>query len=214
MCYEHPLDYSLYLVTDRRLTAGRDFLDCLRRAIVGGVSVVQLREKDLAGRELCALAAAVQGVTEAHGTPLIINDRLDVALAVGAAGVHLGQSDIPAELARGILGAEMLLGVSCNNLSEAEAATRAGADYIGVGALFPTDTKTDTRPTNLQEVELIKGRVPIPVLAIGGISQANAHLVWATGVDGICVSSAILREADVEQAARALRATKCLGKVE
>lgn len=201
----HP-DYAIYLVTDRSMIGQRNFLDCIRDAIYGGVSVVQLREKDLSSRQFYELGLQVQAITQQYNVPLIINDRLDIALAIGACGVHLGQTDLPASIARRLLGPQKLLGVSVNNSQEAMQAEREGADYVGAGAVFPTSTKHNVRPLGLDGLTTIKRAVHIPVLAIGGINQSNILDVKRADVDGVCVVSAILGIPDIKSAAREFRA--------
>lgn len=198
------VDYSLYLVTDRGVLGGRDLLQSLAEALAGGVTVVQLREKNLDAKEFYLLAREAKKITERHGVPLIINDRLDIALAVDADGVHVGQQDLPAAAARKILGREKILGVSAANLAEALQAEKDGADYLGVGAIFPTTTKNDVRSLAPAELKEIKRLVKIPVVAIGGINENNIGIVTATGIDGVAVASAILGKDDIGQAARSL----------
>lgn len=201
------VNYELYAITDRRLAGGRSSAEVMEKAILGGVTLVQLREKEAGGREMVEEAQALLKVTRRYGIPLIINDRLDVALAVGAEGVHLGQEDIPCRLARQILGPEKIIGVSASTVEEAVQAERDGADYLGVGAVFPTGTKADAgEAIGLDVLAAIKARVKIPVVAIGGINAANAAQVAATGVDGLAVVSAIVAAADPEEAARRLLA--------
>ncbi|MDP3487452.1 MAG: thiamine phosphate synthase [Bacillota bacterium] len=201
-----PPDYALYLVTDRSVIGERNLLDCIRDAVSGGVTVVQLREKDLTSRQFYELGLQVQAITREHNVPLIINDRLAIALAIGACGVHLGQTDLPASVARRLLGPQKLLGVSVNNSQEAMRAEREGADYVGAGAVFPTSTKHNVRLLGLEGLTNIKRTVHIPVLAIGGINDSNVSDVKGTDVDGICVVSAILSKQDITSAARELRA--------
>lgn len=198
------VDYSLYLVTDRGVLGGRDLLQSLAEALAGGVTVVQLREKNLDAKEFYLLAREAKKITERHGVPLIINDRLDIALAVDADGVHVGQQDLPAAAARKILGREKVLGVSAANLAEALQAEKDGADYLGVGAIFPTTTKNDVQSLAPAELKEIKQLVKIPVVAIGGINENNIGIVTATGIDGVAVASAILGKDDIGQAARSL----------
>jgi thiamine-phosphate pyrophosphorylase len=201
------VNYELYAITDRRLAGGRSSAEVMEKAILGGVTLVQLREKEAGGRKMVEEAQALLQVTRRYGIPLIINDRLDVALAVGAEGVHLGQEDIPCRLARQILGPEKIIGVSASTVEEAVQAERDGADYLGVGAVFPTGTKADAgEAIGLDALAAIKARVKIPVVAIGGINAANAAQVAATGVDGLAVVSAIVAAADPEEAARRLLA--------
>ncbi|MBA1334165.1 MAG: Thiamin-phosphate pyrophosphorylase [Firmicutes bacterium] len=197
-------DFSLYLVTDRDILGGRDLAGSIEEAIAGGVTVVQLREKTLSSLEFYHLAREVKAVTDRYRVPLIINDRLDIALAVDAAGLHVGQNDLPAAVARRLLGPEKILGVSAASLEEALLAERDGADYLGVGAIFPTATKSDVRSVALEDLQKIKGQVKIPVVAIGGINQNNIKTVMETGIDGVAVVSAILGKDDITRAAKNL----------
>jgi len=200
------IDYSLYLVADADYAPGRGLPGLVEAAVRGGVTVVQLRAKTLAGRGFVDLAQAVAGVLAGTGVPLIVNDRLDVALACGAAGVHLGQDDLPVPLVRRILGPAGTIGVSVNGPDEARRAERDGADYVGAGPAFATATKvTDLRVLGPEGIEGIKRAVGIPVVAIGGIGTGNAASIAAAGADGIAVVSAILGAADARQAAEDLR---------
>jgi thiamine-phosphate pyrophosphorylase len=199
------IDYSLYLVTDRVLARGRPTLDIVRAAVAGGVTCVQLREKRCATREFIAEARVLLGFLKPRAIPLIVNDRLDVALAVGADGVHLGQSDMPIELARRIAGDSMIIGVSAESTADAVAAEKAGADYIGVSPIFATPTKTDTAtPFGLAGLAAVRLAVKIPLVGIGGINLQNAAEVIRHGADGIAVVSAIVAAEDPELAAREL----------
>lgn len=204
MLNKNGINYALYLVTDRGILGGRDLAKSIAEAILGGVTVVQLREKALSTLEFYRLAQEVKTVTESFKVPLIINDRLDIALAVDAAGLHIGQKDLPAAVARRLLGPEKILGVSAANIEEALEAERDGADYLGVGAVFPTATKSDVRSVDLEGLQKIKRQVKIPVVAIGGINRNNIKNIMETGVDGVAVVSAILGEADITGAARNL----------
>lgn len=195
------IDYALYLVTDRGYLGGRDLTDCVEKAILGGVTLVQLREKDCSSREFYSMARKVKAVTDYYQVPLVINDRLDIALAVDAAGLHVGKQDLPAAVARKILGADKIMGVSAATLQEALQAQREGADYLGVGAMFPTPTKTDVRRVSLAELKEIKERLTVPVVAIGGISESNLPDLRKTGIDGVAVVSAILGQEDIRRAA-------------
>ncbi|HHV57170.1 MAG TPA: thiamine phosphate synthase [Firmicutes bacterium] len=199
------VNYELYAITDRRLAGGRSSAEVMEKAIRGGVTLVQLREKEAGGREMVAEAQTLLAVTRRYGVPLIVNDRLDVALAVDAEGVHLGQEDIPCRLARQILGPEKIIGVSASSVEEARQAEADGADYLGVGAVFPTGTKADAgKAIGLEPLKAIKAAVKIPVVAIGGINAANAAAVAATGVDGLAVVSAVVAAPDPQDAARRL----------
>ena len=200
------VDYSLYLVTDRRLAKGRTTLDIVRAAVQGGVTCVQLREKTCSTREFIAEALAIRDFLNARGIALIINDRVDIAQAVGADGVHLGQSDMPLDIARSLVGDSMLVGISVESLEEAVQAEAGGADYLGVSPIYPTPTKTDTAPPlGLQGLRTIRRAVNLPLVGIGGLNQQNAAPVIQYGADGIAVVSAIVAAADPERAARQLR---------
>jgi thiamine-phosphate pyrophosphorylase len=199
------IDYSLYLVTDRDLLDGKDFFESIEQAIKGGVSLVQLREKALSSKEFLQLAIKLKEITSRHHIPLIINDRLDIALAVDADGLHIGQEDLPLLTARKFLGQDKIIGVSATTLAEALLAEKQGADYLGVGAIFATPTKTDAKLVTLEELKLIKSSVNIPVVAIGGIKEANTQTVMPTGIDGVSVVSAVLAKDDPKEAAIALK---------
>ncbi|TDT57273.1 thiamine phosphate synthase [Fonticella tunisiensis] len=199
------VNYSLYLVTDRGILNGRDLKEAVEEAILGGVTLVQLREKAASTLEFYNTALRVKAVTDKYNIPLIINDRLDIALAVDAAGLHVGQDDMPAHIARKILGPDRILGVSTANLKEALKAQEDGADYIGVGAMFPTISKSDTRDVTLDELKRIKESIKIPVVAIGGINQNNVKQIIELGADGAAVISAILGRKDIKQAALELK---------
>ena len=206
-----PVNYSLYLVTDRSLALGRELVEVVGAAVQGGVTVVQIREKGAGIREFLALAQALKTLLDPQGIPLIVNDRLDLALACEAAGVHLGQEDLPCDLARRLLGPERLLGVSVSTPEEARQAEAAGADYLGVSPIFVTPTKQDTpAATGLAGLRLIRAVTALPLVAIGGLSAANAGEVMAAGADGIAVVSALMAAADPREAARALRSAIAL----
>lgn len=199
-------DVSLYLVTDRHLVGDRPLVDVVRAAVAGGVTCVQLREKNLGTREFIRMAEELLAVLKPAGVPLMINDRVDIALAVDAAGVHLGQSDMPLATARRLGPPDWVIGVSAESQADAIAAERAGADYIGVSPVFITPTKTDTAPPlGLAGLRAIRAAVPTPLVAIGGINHANAAAVVAAGADGLAVVSAILTAADPCAAAQELR---------
>ena len=205
LMHKFSADYSLYLVTDREALCGRDLCQSIELAIKGGVSLVQLREKSVSTREFVQLALRVKEITYAYRVPLIINDRLDVALAVDAEGLHLGQDDMSMLTARQLFGPDKLIGVSATNLTEALLAQQQGADYLGVGAMFSTPTKTDAKLVSLGELELIRKSVTIPVVAIGGINESNLESVMATGIAGVSVVSAILGKENIQVAAQKLR---------
>lgn len=199
------LDYSLYLVTDRNILKGRALCESVEQAILGGVTLVQLREKEASTREFYKQALELKEITKYYDVPLIINDRLDVAQAIDADGVHLGQSDMPLTIARDILGKNKIIGISVGNVEEALEAEKNGADYLGIGTIFFTGTKKDIEtPIGLEKLEKIYNSVNIPAVAIGGINCNNFRQVLAVGIDGICVVSAILGKNDIKSAAEVL----------
>ena len=202
------IDYTLYLVTDRGLSLGRATVNIVRAAVAGGVTCVQLREKHCSTRAFIEEARALKTLLDALETkiPLIINDRLDVALAIGADGVHLGQTDMPIADARRLVGATMIIGISAESVADAIRAEAAGADYIGISPVFTTPTKQDTAlPLGLEGVRQIRAAVRLPLVAIGGIQQENAHAVIRAGADGVAVVSAIVSAACPRKAASALK---------
>ena len=198
------IDYTLYLCTNRELMTTDTIEESVELAIKGGVTVVQLREKDCTSREFYELAKGVKAITDAYEIPLIINDRLDIALAVGADGVHLGQTDLPAAVARDILGADKIIGVTANTLEKAKEAWKAGADYLGVGDVFGTTTKANTKHVSLENLKKIKESVEIPVVGIGGVNVENIALLRDTGIDGAAVISAVIGQKDITAAAEKL----------
>lgn len=195
-------NYSLYLITDSgALTRGRPLEELVEQAIRGGVTMVQVREKKASTRDFIEQASRIKSVTHRHGVPLIINDRLDVALAVGADGIHVGQDDMAATTARALLkhssspARKMLLGVTATNEAQARAAELAGADYLGTSAVFPTDTKKDGGAgyvIGLDAVQRICRATSLPVVAVGGVNATNAHQIVAHGAAGVGVVSAIV----------------------
>ena len=194
-------DYSLYLVTDRMLMSTRTLGEAVGQAVSGGCTLVQLREKDISSLDFYALALEIKKITDRYGIPLIINDRIDIAMAAGAAGVHIGQNDIPADIARKVIGKDMLLGVSVSSAAEAVNAAEAGADYLGVGAMFPTGTKRDAKFVSMEELGEIRRTVDIPIVVIGGINSENAMLFRPMGIDGLAVVSAVIARHDIKKAA-------------
>lgn len=201
------LDLSLYLVTDRGLSLGRKTVNIVAAAVRGGITCVQLREKELSTREFIAEARAVKALLaglERH-IPLIINDRLDVALAVEADGVHLGQNDMPISYARRIAGDTLIIGISVESVQDAVTAEAAGADYLGISPVFATPTKSDTAaPLGLTGVQAIRAAVSLPLVGIGGINQTNAAAVLQAGANGVAVVSAIVAASCPRSAAAAL----------
>ncbi len=200
------IDYTLYLVTDRKLMSSATIEESVAQAILGGCTLVQLREKDCSSMEFYEIALKVREVTVRLGVPLIVNDRVDIALAVDADGVHVGQTDLPADAVRRIIGPDKVVGVSVGNLLEALAAVEAGADYLGVGALYATGTKTDAGITSLDELQRIRGATQLPIVAIGGINKETIPHFQGIGIDGLAVVSAIVAKPDVAGAAQELKA--------
>lgn len=199
------IDYSLYLVTDHRNKTDEEFLNIIEEAIKGGTSIVQLREKTASTKEFYQLALKVKEITTKYDVPLLINDRIDIALAVDSEGVHLGQDDMPADIARKIIGDDKILGVSASTVEEAIKAQIDGADYIGSGAVFPTATKDDADSVSKEELKSIVDSIDIPVVAIGGITIDNATELKDTGIDGFSVVSAIMSADDPKEASQKLR---------
>ena len=198
---------QLYLVTDASLCAGRSLCDVVLAAVQGGVRCVQLREKTACTRDFLAQAQALVAVLRPHGVPLLINDRVDIALAAGAQGVHLGQSDMPVAAARALLPAGALIGWSVETLDDVARAATLPLDYLGVSPVFASTTKTDTAaPWGLAGLRAARAATSLPLVAIGGLQAENAAAVRAAGADGIAVVSAILAAPDAAQAAAALAA--------
>ena len=198
-------EYSLYLVTDRMLMSTKTLGEAVEQAIAGGCTLVQLREKEISSLDFYVLASEMKKITDRYGIPLIINDRIDIAMATGAGGVHIGQRDIPADIARKVIGKDMLLGVSVGSAVEAIDAVKAGADYLGVGAMFPTGTKPDAGFVSMEELGRIRKAVDIPIVVIGGISRENAMLFRPMGVDGLAVVSAVIAQPDIKASAADLK---------
>ena len=199
-------DYSLYVVTDRSLSRGRTTVDVVREAVAGGATCVQLREKQARTRDFLEEARALSALLRAQRVPLLINDRVDIALAVGADGVHLGQQDMPIADARRLGPPSWIIGVSAESIEDAIRAEKEGADYIGVSPVFATPTKTDTAlPLGLEGLRAMRAAVRIPLVAIGGIQLHNAREVIRAGADGLAVVSAIVSADSPREAAAALR---------
>ena len=200
-------DTSLYLVTDRSGMGDCEFESKIRSAVEGGCTMVQLREKNINSYLMYQRALSIKKITDEYHIPLIINDRLDIMLAVGADGVHLGQQDIPVKIVRRLIGKDKIIGVSAHCPEEAEKAERDGADYLGVGAIFPTETKKDIIITPVDVLREIKETVSVPVVAIGGINQNNINTLKGSHVDGVAVISAIMKSKDPKGSAAALKAS-------
>ncbi|HOR86692.1 MAG TPA: thiamine phosphate synthase [Bacillota bacterium] len=199
------INYSLYLITDRKVLGKKELFESIEAAVKGGVTLVQLREKGISDYDYYLLALKVKELLVKYCVPLIINDRVDIALAVDADGVHLGPEDLPISSAKEIMGSDKIIGASANCVEEAIVFQNQGADYLGIGALFPTKTKSNTENVTLRELKKIKETVHIPVVGIGGINLENASSVKAAGVDGIAVASAVLGSESIFDAAYKLR---------
>ena len=202
-------DYTLYLVTDRQLMSCDSLTEAVEQAILGGCTLIQLLEKELSSLEFYNQAVAVKQVTDKYHIPLIINDRIDIAMAVQATGVHIGQHDLPAAAVRKVIGENMLLGVSASSIAEAIQAQQDGADYLGVGAMFPTGTKTDADSVSMEELQKIRAAVSLPIVVIGGINKGNAGRFKPMGIDGLAVVSAIIAQSDIKAAAAELKDLFC-----
>lgn len=202
------IDYSIYLVTDEACLHGRPLLECVEEALAAGVTLVQYRAKAADGGVLYAEACKLKELCDKYNVPLIINDRLDIALAVGAAGVHLGQDDLPCAVARRLLGEDFIIGVSAHNPAEAVQAVSEGADYLGCGAVFGTATKHDVAKLGLENLRAIRKAVAVPMVGIGGITADNYAEVLATGADGAAIVSGILAQDDISAVVKKLVATK------
>ena len=199
------IDYSVYLVTDRPM-ACKPLEEIITEAVSGGVGIVQLREKTVSTRLFLTLASRIKGLLSTFSVPLIINDRVDIALAVDAAGVHVGQDDMPCQEVRNIVGSGMIIGVSVSTPAEAVAAEEEGADYLGISPIYETPTKTDTPPAvGLAGLKAISAVTTLPLIAIGGLHAGNVSDVILAGADGIAVVSAIMTSSDPRHAAHTLR---------
>lgn len=198
------LDTTLYFITDSTLYDEREFLRRVEEGLKGGATILQLREKEKTTREYIELAGKVHTLTKKYNVPLIIDDRLDVALACNAEGVHLGQSDMPISTARKILGPEFIIGATTKTVPQALEAYEEGADYCGVGAIYPTTTKVKTVLTSTEILNDICKSVPIPVNAIGGLNKSNTEILKGIKIAGICVVSAIMKADDPKKEAEIL----------
>lgn len=199
------LDTTLYLVTDSTGLTEQEFLSRTEQALQGGVTLLQIREKERSTREYIHLAAQVHELAKRYNVPLLVDDRVDVALAVDAEGVHVGQTDMPVDIARRLLGPDKIVGATAKTVPQALEAWQQGADYLGVGAIYPTTTKVVTVITSTETLADICAAVPISVNAIGGLNKDNLGVLKGTGIQGICVVSAIMKAADPKAAAQQLR---------
>lgn len=200
-----PIDYTLYLVTDRKLMSTDTLEEAVEKACAGGVTLVQLREKNISDDDYAAIARSIKPICDAYGVPFIINDNPQVAVQVGATGVHVGQEDLEAGKVREIVGEDAIVGVSAGSVAEAQAAQAAGADYLGVGAVTVTETKPEADVLTLDELKEIVDSVDIPVVAIGGVNEKTIPLLSDIDLAGYSLVSAIMAAPDVEAAARSLR---------
>lgn len=198
-------DFKLYVIIDSRAANGRSLTDVALEAAEGGADIIQLREKDMAAREVVDLGRAIRKAIAGRDTLFIINDRPDIALAAGADGVHIGQDDIPPDFARAIIGKDKILGISTHSLAQALSAQKSGADYIGVGPVFSTPTKPDSEAVGLGLVREVRKAVNIPFVAIGGINADNIAQVIGAGAGRIAVVRAVCGAKDVRNAARILK---------
>lgn len=199
-------DSSLYFITDSSAFEESEFLCRVEQALQGGVTLLQLREKDKSTREYIALAEKVHSLALKYNVPLIIDDRVDVALAIDAEGVHVGQSDMPVALARKLIGKDKIVGATTKTVEQAKEAFEQGADYLGVGAIYPTTTKVKTVLTSTDTLRDICSAVPIPVNAIGGLNKDNIDILEGIEISGICVVSAIMKADDPKTATEELKA--------
>jgi len=199
------LDTTMYFITDSTNYSEDEFLRRVEEACKGGVTLIQLREKNRTTREYLAIAEKVHKITQRYDIPLIIDDRVDVALAVNAEGVHVGQSDMPVKIARKLMGNDKIVGATAKTVPQALEAYEQGADYLGVGAIYPTTTKVKTVLTSVDTLKEIVKAVPVKVNAIGGLNKDNIHILKNSGIDGICVVSAIMKAENPCSAAIELR---------
>jgi len=204
--HRHMIKFNprLYFITDSTLYEKDEFLRRVKAALDGGVTLVQLREKERTTREYLELARAVHELTLKYNVPLIIDDRLDIAMAADTEGVHLGQSDLPVNIARSIWGKDKIIGATAKTVEQAQEAYEQGADYLGVGAIYPTTTKVKTILTSTEMLDKICHAVPIPVNAIGGLNKDNIDVLKGIPIAGVCVVSAIMKADDPKSAAEEL----------
>ena len=203
------IDYSLYLVTNRYDYSNEQFLNVVFEACDSGVTLVQLREKNVTTKRYFDLAVAVKKITDKFNVPLIIDDRVDICLAVNAAGVHIGDNELPIKIVRQLIGKDKILGVSVKDVQRAKEAEAQGADYFGVGAIYPTKTKVITKHTTIATLKDIVDHVDIPVNAIGGIKENNILSLKNTGISGVCMVSELMQAENVRT-----KVLNCLKSVE
>ncbi|MEE1283022.1 MAG: thiamine phosphate synthase [Acutalibacteraceae bacterium] len=198
-------DTSLYFITDSSGFSEEEFLSRIEQALMGGVTILQLREKDKTTSEYIELAKKVHNITKKYNIPLIIDDRVDVALAINAEGVHVGQSDMPVELARKLMGENKIVGATAKTVEQAKEAFEQGADYLGVGAIYPTTTKVKTVITSTDTLSDICNAVPVAVNTIGGLNKDNIDILKSIPIAGICVVSAIMKADNPKKATEELK---------
>lgn len=199
------LDTTLYFITDSTGFTEEEFLRRVEEALKGGATIIQLREKEKTTREYVELAEKVHNITKKYNVPLIIDDRVDVALAVDAEGVHVGLNDMPVAIAKKLMGKDKIVGATAKTVPWAKEAYEQGADYLGVGAIYPTTTKVKTVLTSTETLEAITKAVPIPVNAIGGLNKDNIDILKGIPIDGICVVSAVMKAEDPKSATEQLK---------
>ena len=199
------LDTTLYFITDSTGVSEEKFLRTVEDACKGGATIIQIREKDKTTKEYLELAEKTHQITLKYNIPLIIDDRVDVALAVNAEGVHVGQSDMPVDIARKLMGNNKIVGATTKTVAQAVEAYEKGADYLGVGAIYPTTTKVKTIITSVETLCDIVKSVPINVNAIGGLNKDNIYVLQGSGIDGICAVSAIMKSNDPQYATAQLK---------
>lgn len=198
-------ELTLYLVTGRYDFSDEEFLNIIETACQNGVTMVQLREKAITTNRFYELAVAVKQITDLYDIPLIINDRVDICLAVNAAGVHIGDDEMPVKVVRSLIGGEKILGVSAKSIERGKKAEKDGADYLGVGAIFPTETKIDPDRTTIETLNTIAEAVNIPIVAIGGIKESNIETFKHTAISGVAVVSEVMLAEQVPQKVRKLK---------
>ena len=196
---------ALYLVTARYDWKEEDFLKKVEEACRSGVTLVQLREKECSTREYYELAKKVKTITDTYQIPLIIDDRVDICLAVDASGVHIGADELPVEVVRNMIGNDKILGVTAKTVERALEAEQHGADYLGVGAIYPTTTKVITHPTSIETLRKIATTVSIPIVAIGGIKEDNMEPLKGTGIAGVAIVSEIMKAENIQEKCQSLR---------
>lgn len=197
-------DLSLYLVSDRNSTDFEAFLNTIEESLKAGITFLQIREKDISTREFLEIAQKTKSLAKKYQVPMVINDRIDIALATDADGVHLGQNDMPLDIARKILGKDKIIGISANTLEDALRAEKEGADYIGVGAIFNTSTKANAKTIDRKLLETIIDTVNLPIVLIGGINSENASELTDYKIEGLAISSAIMKSKNPGKATESL----------